>query len=53
VEREIVVGACAGDATAFAAIVEEFTPTMLAAAYGLCGDRHLAADIAQEAFATA
>jgi len=52
-DREIVVGACAGDAGAFAAIVEEFTPTVLAAAYGLCGDRHLAADIAQEVFATA
>jgi RNA polymerase sigma-70 factor (ECF subfamily) len=52
-EREIVVAACGGDAGAFAAIVEEFTPTVLAAAYGLCGDRHLAADIAQEVFATA
>ena len=52
-EREIVIAACDGDADAFAAIVEEFTPTVLAAAYGYCGDRHLAADIAQEVFATA
>ena len=52
-EPDIVAEACAGDATAFAAIVEEFTPTVLAAAYGWCGDQHLAADIAQEVFATA
>ncbi len=52
-KREIVVAACDGDANAFAAIVEEFTPTVLAAAYGWRGDRHLAADIAQEVFATA
>lgn len=52
-DREIVVAACEGDAKAFAAIVEEFSPTVLAAAYGWCGDRYLAADIAQETFATA
>ncbi len=52
-EREIVVRACDGDPIAFVAIVEDFTPTVLAAAYGWCGDRHLAADIAQEVFATA
>ena len=52
-EPDIVAKACAGDATAFAAIVEEFTPTVLAAAYGWCGDQHLAADVAQEVFATA
>lgn len=52
-EPGIVAAARDGDASAFAAIVEEFSPTVLAAAYGWCGDRHLAADIAQEAFATA
>jgi RNA polymerase sigma factor (sigma-70 family) len=52
-EREVVAAACEGDAGAFAAVVEEFTPTVLAAAFGWCGDRHLAADIAQEVFATA
>lgn len=53
VELEIIEAARSGDPSAFNALVEEFTPTVLAAAHGWCGDRHLAADIAQDVFATA
>jgi RNA polymerase sigma-70 factor, ECF subfamily len=53
VEREIVEAARGGDPGAFNALVEDFTPTVFAAAYGWCGDRHLAADIAQEVFTIA
>lgn len=53
VKREIVEAAVAGDPAAFNALVEDFTPTVLAAAYGWCGDRNLAADVAQEVFAIA
>ncbi len=35
-----------------AAVVDEFTPTVLGAAYGLCGSWDVAGDIAQETFAT-
>src|SRR5215471_11742048 len=42
----------AGDRESLAAVVDEFTPTVLGAAYGLCGDWDTAGDIAQEAFAT-
>lgn len=41
-----------GDGEALAEIVDEFTPTVLGAAYGLCGSWDVAGDIAQEAFAT-
>lgn len=41
-----------GEADALAAIVDDLTPTVLGAAYGLCGDWDFAADIAQESFAT-
>ncbi len=49
----MVIAACAGDADAFAALIDEFTPTVYAVAFGLSGDEHLAADITQEAFTTA
>jgi RNA polymerase sigma factor (sigma-70 family) len=48
----IVRAAQGGDLAALAAVVDEFTPTVLAVAYGLCGDRDDTADIAQESFAT-
>lgn len=48
----LVEGARTGDADALAALVDEFAPTVHGAAYGWCGDTHLAADIAQEAFVT-
>lgn len=47
-----MTAAQAGDRDALAALVDEFTPTVLGTAFGLCGDWHLAGDIAQEAFAT-
>jgi RNA polymerase sigma-70 factor (ECF subfamily) len=49
---ELVVAAQSGDVAAMAALVDEFAATVHGAAYGWCGDAHLAADIAQEAFAT-
>jgi RNA polymerase sigma factor (sigma-70 family) len=53
VERVTVVErARTGDADAVAALVDEFASTVHGAAYGWCGDRDLAADIAQEAFMT-
>ena len=51
-EQGTIVAAQAGDRAALGDLVDEFTPTVLGAAYGLCGDWHRAADIAQEAFAT-
>lgn len=42
----------AGDRDALGAIVDELTPTVLGAAFGLCGRWDVAGDIAQEAFAT-
>lgn len=42
----------AGDREALGAIVDEFTPTVLGAAFGLCGSWDVAGDIAQESFAT-
>ena len=47
----LVEAAQAGSPGALAALVDEFAPTVLGAAYGWSGDRDLAADIAQEAFA--
>jgi RNA polymerase sigma factor (sigma-70 family) len=52
VDAETVRSAQAGDPAAVAAIVDEYTPTVLGAAYGLCGSWHVAGDIAQETFAT-
>jgi RNA polymerase sigma-70 factor (ECF subfamily) len=52
VDPRAICAARDGDAAALAAVVDEFTPTVLGTAYGLCGDWHLAGDIAQEAFAT-
>jgi RNA polymerase sigma-70 factor (ECF subfamily) len=49
----IVEAARRGDRTAAGALVDEFLPTALGAAYGLCGDWDRAADIAQEALCTA
>lgn len=51
-DARTVWAAQAGDTDALAAIVDDFTPTVLGAAYGLCGNWDLAGDIAQEAFAT-
>jgi RNA polymerase sigma factor (sigma-70 family) len=51
-EGTIVRAAQCGDTDALATIVDEFMPTVLAAAYGWCGDWDLAGDIAQEVFAT-
>ena len=48
---QLVEAAQSGSSDALAALVDEFAPTVLGAAYGWCGDRELAADIAQEAFA--
>ena len=52
VETELVEAAQAGDQDALAAIVDDFMPTVLGAAYGLCGDWDAAGDVAQETFAT-
>ena len=38
--------------TRLAAIVDEFMPVVLGAAYGLSGDWDIAGDVAQEVFAT-
>ena len=46
-----VRAAQAGDQEAIAAIVDDFMPTVLGAAYGLCGNWETASDIAQETFA--
>jgi RNA polymerase sigma-70 factor (ECF subfamily) len=51
-DETIVRAAQRGDPEALAAVVDEFMPTVLGVAYGLCGDRDDAADIAQECFAT-
>ena len=47
-----IEAAQAGNREALAAIVDDFMPTVLGAAYGLCGDWDVAGDIAQETFAT-
>jgi RNA polymerase sigma factor (sigma-70 family) len=52
VERHTIVAAATGDPDALAAIVDDFMPTVLGAAYGLTGDWHSAGDVAQETFAT-
>jgi RNA polymerase sigma-70 factor (ECF subfamily) len=52
VEGTTVRAAQSGDRAALAALVDDFTPTVLGAAYGLCGDWDAAGDVAQEAFAT-
>jgi len=52
VDALTVRAAQAGDQTAIAAIVDDFMPTVLGAAYGLCGNWETASDIAQETFAT-
>jgi RNA polymerase sigma factor (sigma-70 family) len=52
VDARTVREAQAGDRDALGAIVDEFTPTVLGAAYGLCGSWDVAGDIAQETFAT-
>ena len=51
-EATTVRAAQAGDRQALGAIVDDFMPTVLGVAYGLCGDWDTAGDIAQEAFAT-
>jgi RNA polymerase sigma-70 factor, ECF subfamily len=51
-EVRIIEAAALGDRDALAAVVDEFMPTVLGAAYGLCGDLQQAGDIAQEVFAT-
>jgi RNA polymerase sigma-70 factor (ECF subfamily) len=52
VETSTIAEAIAGDPDALAAIVDDFMPTVLGAAYGLTGDWHDAGDVAQEVFAT-
>lgn len=52
VEKGLVEAAQAGDLDAMSALVDEFAPIVLGASYGHSADWHLAADIAQEAFAT-
>ena len=51
-EPHTVAAAVAGDTNALAAIVDDFMPTVLGAAYGLTGSWHDAGDVAQEVFAT-
>ena len=51
-EARTIAAAVDGEADALAAIVDEFMPTVLGAAYGLTGDWHDAGDVAQEVFAT-
>jgi RNA polymerase sigma-70 factor (ECF subfamily) len=51
--RSLVEAARVGDVGAWQPLVDEFLPTVLAAAYGLCRDRELAHDIAQESLAIA
>ena len=52
VDPATVRAAQLGDRDALAAIVDDFMPTVLGVAYGLCGDWDAAGDIAQETFAT-
>jgi RNA polymerase sigma-70 factor (ECF subfamily) len=52
VDAATVRAAQRGDEDALATIVDDFMPTVLGVAYGLCGDWDAAGDIAQEAFAT-
>jgi RNA polymerase sigma factor (sigma-70 family) len=52
VELSTIQAAQQGDREAFAEIVDDFMPTVLGAAFGLCGDWESAGDIAQEVFAT-
>jgi RNA polymerase sigma factor (sigma-70 family) len=51
VDAEVVRAAQSGDTRAMSALVDEFMPTVVGAAYGHCGDWELAGDIAQETFA--
>ena len=50
-ETQTIAAAVAGDTDALAAVVDDFLPTVLGAAYGLTGDWHDAGDVAQEVFA--
>jgi len=52
VDPATVRAAQLGSKEALATIVDDFMPTVLGVAYGLCGDWDAAGDIAQEAFAT-
>jgi DNA-directed RNA polymerase specialized sigma24 family protein len=52
VETRTIAAAASGDADALAAVVDDFMPTVLGAAFGLTGDWHDAGDVAQEVFAT-
>lgn len=52
VEAATIRATQAGVRHALAAIVDDFMPTVLGAAYGLCGDWDVGGDVAQETLAT-
>ena len=52
-DRELVVAACAGQGSAFAALYERYFGPIRALAYALVRDTHLADDAVQQTFATA
>ncbi len=49
----LVERACDGDADSFTELCRRFYPAMVAIAHSIIGDRHLAEDAAQQAFANA
>ena len=52
-DRELVVAACAGQGSAFAALYERYFAPIKALAYALVRDTHLADDVVQQTFAMA
>jgi len=52
-DLELVEAAIAGDADSFTGLCSRYYPAMVAIAHSLLGDRHLAEDAAQQAFAKA
>jgi len=52
-DSALVNGALAGDADSFTQLCRRYYPAMVAIAHSIIGDRHLAEDAAQQAFADA
>ncbi|MFC1652763.1 RNA polymerase sigma factor [Planctomycetota bacterium] len=52
-DQELVDAACNGDRDSFAQLYRRYHGAMLALAYSVLGDRTMAEDVAQEAFAVA
>jgi len=52
-DSELVEAAANGDGDSFTELCRRYYPAMVAIAHSMLGDRHLAEDVAQQAFATA